>query len=303
MTKTISKIYHNGVQYDIAAQGGGATVTPNVELLVVGWGWGGWWCSAYGNQVWWWGGGWWVVYCPRYETSSNSYSVVIGWWWSGGAWEKAWCNWWDSCFWTIKACWWWWGGNYSEAAHSWWSWWWAGENSRWTGWSSVGSNFGNSWWNVCCYAKWWAGWGWAGWPWESMFLVSSSSCYWFWWNWWAGLPSCISWNIKYYWAWWWGWACWCCSCFPCFWLWWCWWGNGGLNWRIPTAWYCCWWWWWGWAPRSWCGPKAWAAWVVIARYKTDWSMWINCATWWCVYTCGDYTIHCFTSNGTFCIVS
>ena len=30
-------------------------------------------------------------------------------------------------------------------------------------------------------------------------------------------------------------------------------------------------------------------------------MGINYATWWCKYTCWDYTIHCFTNNGTFSI--
>ena len=42
------------------------------------------------------------------------------------------------------------------------------------------------------------------------------------------------------------------------------------------------WWNWGW-------------WVAIFRYPTE--CWYN-IEWWCKYTCWDYTIHCFTSNGT-----
>ena len=52
-----------------------------------------------------------------------------------------------------------------------------------------------------------------------------------------------------------------------------------------------------------CTAISWCPWIAVVRYKTDWSMWINCATWWCVYCCNWYTIHCFTSDWTFCIVS
>ena len=287
-----------------------------VELLVVWWGW-------WGPVFWWWGGGWWVIYCTNYNLLESEYPIVIwSWWDKNTCYECSWCNWWDSCFWTLVACWWWWGwtGYYCWCPWCpWWSWGWAwmGEG-RWVRdwwcprkelWYIIAQWW--QWWVTAMFcsscALPWAWWWWAWWNWWS--VMSWCRC---WWRWWSWVQLWISGNNVYYWAWWWWsgysrkwdstvifwWSGWT-------WWWWRWWRRFCTsydNCRCAWCnWTCYWaWWWWGWESTSypwWC----WYQWIVIVRYHTDGSDWITSATGWCKYTCGDYTIHCFTSNWTFCI--
>jgi hypothetical protein len=72
-----------------------------------------------------------------------------------------------------------------------------------------------------------------------------------------------------------------------------------INWN-PATYY----WWWG-GGAYWCSTYSqascawwdWCQWIVILRYKTDWSCWIsNQSRWWTKTTCWDYTIHTFTDT-------
>ena len=272
----IVKAMHNWNEYTI---GSNKETIYNVDVLVVWW-WG-WW-----SDLWWWGW-WWVLFRDNYALTCNAVCVTIGSWW----WAKQ--NWWDSCFASIIWYWWWHWWDWADwRATAWWSWGWAWYAAwwHWAYWHTC-------WWISCVWQwfKWWdwywcgssSGsnrnvWWWWGWAWWQWWDVDN---YW-WWTpiWWSWLALCIKWEEEYYWAGWW-WTNWTWQC------WWCWWW---WNYWCAATWL--WWWGWGW---WW----AWNSWVVIVRYHTDWTDNITNATWWCKYTCGDYTIHCFTSDGTFCVIS
>ena len=261
-----------------------------VDVLVV-WGWWAWWTWST-NYVWsagWWWGGWWVLYCQWKMIFQWNYNIVV---WSGWtAYGSCSCNWWYSCFSDICAAWWWawWSGLVNWC--SWWSWWWAwgcyGDTSRsawcWTSWQW------NNWWKSCyCWtcSFWWGWWWGAG---------CNASGDW-WWKWGDWTPISITWTDTYYWAWW-GW--WSSKSWWIVWAWWNWgwwrWGYCKENW-ISWTWY----WSWGWGGgglcRWWWGSK----WIVVIRYKKDWSYWIVNATGWTKYECWDYCIHCFTCDWAFC---
>ena len=245
-------------------------------ILVWWWGWGwswNWNCS-------WWGWGWgWQVLVNTLCFQSSSLSIVIWEWWIWQCYPDSWrvWNWWDSCIWDIVAKWWcWWNEPTWWASWSWCTWWWSASNCSWWGWG------------------WWASWNW---EWGTTYCWDPEI--WTWWTWlcWYG-----------WWGWGWGWMYW-----PASWWWsWAsgpwrdWWGNwaGYYWWGWWNATNCWWWGWWGWwrqsSPPFWWGNWAW--WVAIICYKTDWSCWISCATWWTITTSGDYTVHTFTSSWTFCII-
>lgn len=268
-----------------------------VEYCLGWWGWVKSWCIDI-LVVWWWGGGttqyvswwwwaWWFIECSWYVLNSLDvcYPVTVWCWWCSQFCTIIECkgsNWWDSCFHSIKACWWWsWKPRgCSTSTIGWWSWWgwdycyqynypWLWIDWQW-----------NKWWNWCLHYNWW----WWGWAWTAWCNGSEAS----WGNWWAWKCSSISWELCRY-AWGWGWGAWgTCT----WWTWWCWWWWNWVNtcntWCNATYY----WWWWGWwDSRHW----TWYQWVVILRYKTDWSCWIkNTSIGWCKYECWDYTIHCFT---------
>lgn len=218
-----------------------------------------------------------------------------------------WWGWWGGCGWSY---WWWWGGGWQVMEFYWFpitdiclnvevGWWWTMRNS-W-GNSCIGEIIAC--WGWSTRAEWWATSGsWC--PWWAFVKVSVGNTWWWWGGaWWAWCASnsgstwgkwvCsdISWSSQAYW--WWG-GGWFQSSSP--WASWC---DGGGDWWGR---YCIWcnatgywgWWWWGWYYCSW---GTWWQWIVIVRYKTDWSCWIcNTSTWWTKYTCWDYTIHCFTNT-------
>ena len=258
---------------------------PFIDLLVVGG--GGWWSAWEDRYIyrWWWG--WWAgwyIYCEAYplDKECSQYNVLVWAWWvwkNTSAAANVW-HWWNSCFGSIVACWgWqWWYENWCD----WWSWGWGWGNRIWC-W--IVWQWHNGWW---IYWQYWWWWGWA----------AEAGCNWkctCWWKWWDWCLNSISWEAVYYS--WWGWGSWY-SCPG--WLWWCWWWN----WSHANANWCdapCYWWWWGggWKNGT-CRWWNWCQWVVILRYKTDWTCWIKpSSTWWCKYTCWEYTIHCFTSSWTF----
>ena len=236
-----------------------------VDFLLV-WAWGWWWASYSSARPWWWGWAWWFVECFNYCVAAGTYQVMVWCRWGGGC---SWCRGASgglSCFNWICADWWggWWGNNLPGANVSWNSWWWGWWACRWAGGTSV------------LWHKWWTagtcGWGWWGW----------ANCDWnggwsrVWWMWWDGKCSCITWSCVWY-AWgWWGGSCGYCS----HWAWWQWSTN-------------CWWWWQWWQNTN--DGDPWRNWLFILRYPT--ACWYS-ITWWTKYTCWDYTIHCFTSNGT-----
>jgi len=257
-----------------------------IDFLLIAW-WGWWWQSC--SNSWWWGWwAWWYIECSNYKLSSGTYSITIWeWWiWEYHYWSSAAQNGWDSCFWNIKACWWWaWWWDWSVYPPGWcwcvwWSWWWAAStNLSFSTWASWISWQWYSWgWNRTYYASW--GWGWAWWAWWNWCIDWSNNKYW--WNWGVWKCSSISWQCCWY-SWWWGWYwanCWC---------WWCWWWWN----KSSSATY--YWWGWGWGYYAYNNHYDWYQWVFILRYPT--ACWYD-ITWWTCYTCGDYTIHCFTSNGT-----
>lgn len=285
-----------------------------VDALVVGgWWWWGWRSGANCSSGWWWWGGW-VCFRYKYSLEWNSFPVVVWAWWTAGA--NTWTSWWmwgNSCFSWIIA-WgggWWWGWSSSAVS---WSWWcicgWSG------GWAAAWYGSWTYWW---LWFDWWHRWG-------------NSYCRSFWWGWGGAGGSPITMAFMCY-------TCAMSSSFASHMLttpWWPWistqfWGititlwaggagslvqNGGYTdtwwWTANSAWVSnCWWWGWGWVDNSycWCAYAWWVwwSWTVIIRYPTDWSYWINCATWWTVTTCTiswtEYKIHKFNSSWTFCIVS
>lgn len=234
-------------------------VSPNIDFLLVGWGWWGG-INNVGsgmNAIWWWGWAWWIVVCCNYPVSWE-YCITVGTWWAVNN------KWWDSCFNDIVAYWWgyWWRWN--GTWWNWWSWWWGAS---------------------CAYTTAW--WSWCGWvprlQWCSWTSWGDIRYCWRWWwpnNWWW-MTSDITWYQICIWT---GWRPYTCPVCSYCWSWWNWWFTASNQAVI-------------------CAATNWCQWLVVVRYKTDWSMWINCATWWCVYTCWEYTIHCFTSNDTFTVVS
>lgn len=258
-----------------------------IDLLVVGW-WWAWWPMGMAWWGWW---AWWFVRYSCYPISSESFNIMVWRWWARNTnISNHWENWCDSCFDNIVAYWWGWGGREGQFGSSWWSWW-------WNSYGRSGNNNGVTWqWN-----KWWNGWGysdvwwWGWWAWWAWCDTSWGG------HWWAWCPDDITWSTVYYSAGWWGW--WPTSCVA---SWPCWWHNWWWNWAylnmsgVSIAWtdgttYGS----GGWggfcrnsSSRAWSG--GWCQWVVILRYKTDWSSWIrNTSFGGCKYSCGDYTIHCF----------
>lgn len=247
-----------------------------VDLVLVGWwGWGGW---AYSRDYsWgWWGGGW-VIMCCNYFIGAWSYEVVI---WAWGCWgiRWLWCYWWNgwnSTFnWLTAKGWWWWGWACAVWT-SWASWWW---------WGTVGTY---AWWSWTQWCAGWTGtrywaWGWWGFC-ENWYNTCNRYCGW---NWWQGTYTCMTWSMMWF-SWGWGW--WSYRNYA-HWSWGVWWGTLAAT---------CYWGWWGWGQTCCWNNCCWYAgcqWVFILRYPTACEY---CVSWGnCVYTCGDYTIHCFTSNGT-----
>lgn len=232
---------------------------------------------------------------------------------------------------------WWWGGYSTTNSYYAWGWWWGWvieclyfpikRNNAVTVWGcgAARTNWGNSsfsglialggwWWGSGCL---WASWGGGEYNYGGRWMGTMSQGF----NWGTNLSSCSG-NDHWAWGWWWG-------------AWWAWgnapsrchWGDGGsgkysiIMWCFYGAWWAGWswcytspaspWYWWGncWSGWSWCwgsgkvGVSCGTCWIVAVRYPTDWSYGIHCATWGdCVYTCDWYTIHCFVTNWTFCIV-
>ena len=253
-----------------------------IDFLVVGgwWGWG-WW--ARGN-AWWWGWAWGVIYCSCY-TFQWDCNIVIG---AGGTPSS---NWGNSCFGSFVAYWWWYWGTPICASKwrpwgAWASWWGGSVYCAWGTWCQW-----NAWWTGG--SSWWWGWGWfcsawisangGNWWWGGLWFQSnitgSNQCYAWWWGWWAW----YRWGV---WAWCYGW------------------GNGGIyaDRSSSTIWcpatrYWSWWWWQGGSCYNY-GGWAWCQGIVVVRYPT--ACWYN-LSWGTKYTCGNYTIHCFTSDWTLTI--
>lgn len=257
-----------------------------VDVLVVWWGW--WWLG------WWWGWGW-VLICQNVGILLwSSYDITVWCWWCWLCYTKSWeCSkWGNSKFSSITALWWWgWGSCYNVIWGwvDWWSGWWAWPNwqCQTIAWKWAEGMWCDGWvpWNY------WGGWWW--WAWVQGSWVTCNGC--LWWNGWNWKQSDISWQNCYYW-WWWGGVSFNNMPRSCWWLggWWAWWirWNGNI-WCSATSY---WWWWWGGATCWW----NWYQWIVIVRYKTDWSCWISNWNWWVKYTCWAYTIHCFSAVWTFC---
>ena len=234
-----------------------------IDILVVWWGWN------WSAPRWWWGWGWWawwLIEINWYPISWENCPVTV---WGIGQ---------DSCFWFQVAKWWWnwWGCGWRWG--DWWSWWWWW--AQWWAWWAWISWQWNNWWNYNWNSGWW--WWWAWWAWCNATNVNTP------WNWWSWKCSCISWSCQWYSAWWWWW--WANGS-----TWWTWWWWDGkpywTRWCDATSYWS--WWWWSVNGTAWC----WCQWIVILRYKTDWSCWIcGNSLWWCKYTCGQYTIHCFTGT-------
>lgn len=254
------------------------------------WAWGRSCCRSWG----WWGWGW-VVHCESYDLRNNQ-CIIIGSW---GVWQTT-CHladcwkWGDSCFWSIVAYGWGWGGGmccctvWSPWGNGWsWGWassctcaWWTAVDGQWKKWAT-GTNYLGSWW------------GWYTCPWKTWCYCSyttTAACYWG--IGWCGYCSDISWTAVRYAN---GWSWWGCKSTP--------WMCGGGAWGCYTSACACWknattpWSWGGGAWNNACKCPWWngADGIFIARYPT--ACWYN-ITWGCKYTCGDYTIHCFTSNWT-----
>ena len=280
-TYKIVKFVKNWVEYCVPGSWSSAYV---VDFLLVGWGWG-WWGYPWWASWWW--GAWWLLECCWFNVDWDI-GITIWWWW---AWwnSSVWYNWWNSminfwCYNYIIAFWWWgWNGGVAQNCH-WWqdwgSWWWnwfpwVERCWYWCPWQW------NNWWAYLTRAGWWGWWAWCAWC-DWIYWWKNKCC---WWNWWIWIQNNFSWtNVYYSWWWWWTWLNW-------HWVWWCWWWwNWDSNTWCNATFY--WWWWWAWLNSWW---WAWCQWIAIIRYPT--ACWYDMSGW-CKYTCGDYTIHCFTSDGT-----
>ena len=246
-----------------------AIIEAYIEFLLVWWGWWGW--NINKASWWWWA--WWLLHCCDYLITSWQYCVVVWDWWWTWAWysQTEWFNWCNSTFDWITAYWWWgWAGtSWYNYWQNWWSWWWWGWCAWWTWCAWQWHNWGCWAWYSSSSSGWW-GWWWAG----------SNWCNWqrtYWWLWWTWCTLNISWVSYTYSKGWDGSAC-LGSCWT------------------PGNWVNYWdWWWWA----CWCNWYCWHSWIFIARYPT--ACWYS-IIWWCKYTCGDYTIHCFTSDWTLTVV-
>ena len=247
----------------IQSWSGNPTVSLCYEMI---WWWGGGW-----NCCWWWG--WagafleWVEILPLWL-----YDITI---W---AWGSAWNRWWNTSFNHLIAFGWWNGGSLGGWGWAWGSWgggscsWWWGATLMWYSWGAWRSGTG------ACMAWWW--WGGVA----SAWCGSPAICKWG--NGWCGVCKHIGENV---WAGWWG-----------GWLaaggssngWW----GGATNsngWNATTYWS----WWWGGSSNS----HPWGKWksgAVAIYYPTD--CWY-CIEWWTITTCGDDTVHLFTSSDTLCV--
>ena len=270
-----------------------------VKALVLAWGWG------WGSFGWWWWAGW-LIYNAAFSIVAQAYSITVG---TGWAWDTdiGWTgtNWNDSIFSTLIAKWWWgWGSRASDFVWiNWangWCWWWGSPvDTVWR--TSWGTNGGFGQW----YAGWQAGWAypaqwgwWWGWTWAVW--ASTTTPFQNGANGWSGTANSISWSSVNYW-WGWGW----CSYVNTPWTGIDWWGNGWCTtpFIAATDWinWLWWWGWWGWFVFT---GWRWWDWVVIISYKTDWSDWIsNTSTGGTITTSWLYTIHTFTTSGTFTAVA
>lgn len=283
-------------------------VAPHINLLLV---WGG---GAGGGYCW--GGGWaWEYYAnSSYSITAGAKTVTIGAGWT--AWRLntlvvPW-NWWSSVFDTKTVAWWGcgsvgWGSTAYYAATGW-SGWGGWSTASWTAWASWTAS---GWWDVKAwgnssgasgnYTSWWGGGAGAAW---SNTANSSSVA-----NGWVGIQNSISWTATYYaggggWGsynhasgWGTGWS-----------------GGGGNGWKSDVA--------WSTAAQDWTantgGGGGWGSgsadtefwkvgwsWICIVAYKTDWTDWVSTSsTGGTVTTSWGYTIHTFTSSGTFtCVLS
>lgn len=263
------------------------------SYLAVGWGWswGTWWFGpdrCWGYAWWWWG---WEIDEWILLADQDNYCILIwaGWagpWWTWcNAWWKKWCDWCPSeICWCVCVKWWkWWEAPLSTSCrvNNWWSSW-----SWMAWWASKMLSPGNNFWPW--WGWWWDKWAWCIWSWDNFY----SSRWWDWWCWYRGM-------------WWWGWGSWWCywGCW-CDW-WWNWWRCWDW-WRQCNNAKCYWWWGWGWQVMNWYWVSwwNWYQWVIDICYPSDWSYWINSATWWdCCYICDGFCVHRFTSDWTFCILS
>ncbi|EKD66746.1 MAG: hypothetical protein ACD_49C00015G0001, partial [uncultured bacterium (gcode 4)] len=235
-----------------------ALANITAEVLVVAWGWGGWYTS---NPGWWWWA-WWLLYNSWYIiTSGQVINITVGSWWLGelSPLLSAWSSWYNSIFGTLIALGGWRGGWAS--AFNWWSGWgWNFiNNSPWgTGTIWQWNNWwkGN-WYSSNTYTPWWGGWAGAKWDDGNLSLAKSG-------NWGIGLEYSITWTPIFYAGWGWGakystWTEW----YGGNWGWWNWGSKTvkGSDWIVNTGW-----WWWG---GSWLGCWDWGSWIVIVRYRLN----------------------------------
>lgn len=245
-----------------------------IEFLLV---WGGWpWGKGTRRWAWWGGGAWGVVYCAEFSFAW-SMNVVIWAWWCRIEWNQA-ATLYDynyakpSCFGDIIAY----GGGiggYRGYYNYWLAWasgWWSPNYNTWTGGASCPWQWHDGW--SGCWGAWW-GWGYCE-PWGCGELWSYG------WHW---LCSDITWQYCRYWSGWWGGGSACNEASYG-------WGNPATTWCAATSR------WGGWGAWTWNNYASWAwcQWIFVVRYPTACNYNIS---WWCKYTCGDYTIHCFTSDG------
>ena len=208
--------------------------------------------------------------------------ILVWWWWGWWWWEQWpttrawwWGGWWEVLYWNMEVN----NTSYNITIWAWWCWWkcWCCTNCPSSDPYRCNANWDN-WWDTTFWsltARWWKWW---------WFSIKCTA------DWWASWSWCAWWWYIYqlsYISWWWGW--------------WAWWRCTHLAWYNATNY----WWWWGWWGANYCGNFSlqlwwnWCQWVVIVCYKT----WDICATGWTITTSWNYTVHTFTSNWTFCIVS
>lgn len=262
-------------------------LNPKIKALVVAW-WGGGWYNAGAG----WGAGW-VLANDSLPVAVQAYAVTIGlgWNWDTSA-NTTWVAWWNSVFSTLTAIW---GWGWRSSAGAWVAWWngwgWA---AAWAGWAWTTGQWFAWWagngqdWALRCWAGW--GWGWAVWQNTVSSAVPGNGWIWF--------LSSITGVATYYAG---GWAG---SCHQ--WSAWVGWLGGGWNspsWTRPSS-FNNWTpgtantWGWGWAWSGWGGNWwRWGDWVVIISYPTG----SLTAVGWTITTTGWYTIHTFTTNGTFTV--
>ena len=275
----------------------------NVKVLIVAW-WGGGW-----GQTWGWGWGWGVIENNIVPIWAWSYNIVVGTLWAKApAWVSP-CgarasSWWNSSAFWLTAIGWGWGWSYNGSINNpavqdgglWGSGggWWDNWSYQWQ-WGAATAWQGNVWWRSTVgdpYYGWGWGWAWGAW-WDAWSRGGTG------WNWYS---SSISGTATYYGAGWGG----CWQGAGTYWLaglWGVtWWDNGQVWWTpTPNKWWGGAWWRDYWSVTQWHTDGA--SWVVIIAYKTDGSDGIkNTSTGGTITTSGLYTIHTFTTSGTFVAV-